>query len=350
MTAEEIYSQMKRVFAEKTGFEMEDTADLAVRLYAAAAQLETLYAYCDWALGQSFPQTAAGAYLDEHAALRGLTRAAGSKASGSVRFTVEAARSQAVTIPAGTVCTTAGLVRYATTADAVIAAGSLYADAAAEAEEAGAAGNAAAGTVCLTPQMPAGVAACGNPQPFAGGADAEDDESLRARVLASYARLPNGANAAFYETRAMSHAGVGGVSVLPRVNGVGTVGVVVATASGEADAALLEEIRADLEAVREIAVDVSVRAPEIVTVDLTAELLPADNVAFDDAKTAAEAALGGFFTGARLGKAVYLSQLTSLIYAGGLVKNVRFTAPAADVAVAAGQLPRLGSVTITEGV
>ena len=52
----EIYGQMLETFEEKTGFAMDDTADLAVRLYAAAAQLQALYIYADWALTQSFPQ------------------------------------------------------------------------------------------------------------------------------------------------------------------------------------------------------------------------------------------------------------------------------------------------------
>ena len=46
---DELYGKMLAVFEEKTGFTMDDTADLAVRLYAAAAQIQTLYAYSDWA-------------------------------------------------------------------------------------------------------------------------------------------------------------------------------------------------------------------------------------------------------------------------------------------------------------
>ena len=41
---EELYGIMLAVFEEKTGFTMDDTADLAVRLYAAAAQIQSLYA------------------------------------------------------------------------------------------------------------------------------------------------------------------------------------------------------------------------------------------------------------------------------------------------------------------
>ena len=53
---DELYGEMLAVFEEKTGFTMDDTADLAVRLYAAAAQIQTLYAYSDWAVNQSFPR------------------------------------------------------------------------------------------------------------------------------------------------------------------------------------------------------------------------------------------------------------------------------------------------------
>ena len=133
----ELYRQMLDVFTEKTGFSMDDSADLAVRLYAAAAQLQTLYIYADWALAQSFPQTAEGEYLDRHAALRGIARKDGEKAHGVLRFRVELAREDDLTIPAGTVCSTAGLVRFVTLEDTVIAAGDLYADAPAQAEAAG---------------------------------------------------------------------------------------------------------------------------------------------------------------------------------------------------------------------
>lgn len=348
-TCKELYQEMLDLYTEKTGFEMDDAADLAVRLYAVAAQLESLYAYCDWSLNQSFPQTASGPYLDSHAALRGLSRKAGVQAQGTLRFSIGEVREDAVAVPAGTVCTTAGLVRFVTAGEAEIPAGSLYADVPARAEEPGTAGNAAAGTIRYLTQAPAGITACTNPSAFAGGAGEEDDESLRARVLDSFSRLPNGANKAFYEARVLAHAGVGGVTVLPRVNGVGTVGIVVATASGQADDALLEEIRADLAAVREIAVDVTVSAPEAVAVPVSAVLWPREGATFAEAKAAAEAALAGFFTGARLGRPVYLAELGSLLFATGLLENYRLTAPAADISIAATQLPTLGAVTLTEG-
>ena len=240
---DELYGKMLAVFEEKTGFTMDDTADLAVRLYAAAAQIQTLYAYSDWAINQSFPQTATGEYLDYHAALRGIVRKAGTKARGSLRFRLDAAREDDLTVKRGTVCATAGLVRFVTTEDGVIAAGALYADIPAEAESVGTSGNAGAETITVMTRAPEGVSGVLNPKAFTGGSGAETDEELRARVLDSFIRLPNGANAAFYELRALSHAGVEAAVVIPRMNGIGTVGVVIAAPEGVPSEALLQQVQ-----------------------------------------------------------------------------------------------------------
>ena len=345
----EIYGQMLETFEEKTGFAMDDTADLAVRLYAAAAQLQALYIYADWALTQSFPQCAAGQYLDYHAQLRGITRKGGHKAEGVLRFRLESARPDALTIPAGVVCTTAGLVRFVTTEEGVIPAGALYADVAAEAEAVGTAGNVPAQSVIFLTKAPTGVSGVTNPAAFQGGSGDEDDESLRERILDSFLRLPNGANAVFYELRALSHKGVDAVRVIPRDRGIGTVGVVVAASDGAPKQALLDEIQQDLDSVREIAVDVQVMAPELQSVDVTVKLWPRQKISFADASAAVQTALRAFFTGSLLGRAVYRAQLGKAVLDTGMVENYQIVEPAADIAENARALPQLGTLTILEG-
>ena len=339
---------MLTVFEEKTGFTMDDTADLAVRLYAAAAQMQTLYAYSDWAINQSFPQTAAGAYLDYHAALRGIARKAGTKAKGTLRFRIDAAREEDLPVCKGTVCATAGLVRFVTTEDGAITAGALYADIPAEAESVGTSGNAGAETITMLTRAPEGVAGVLNPRAFTGGSSVETDEDLRLRVLDSFIRLPNGANAAFYELRALRHAGVEAAVVIPRMNGIGTVGVVIAAPEGVPSDDLLQQVQADLQAVREIAVDVTVLAPEVQTVPVTAQILPKAGVSFETANAAAQKAVKAMFTGALLGKSLYRSAVMSAIFATGTVQNVELLQPAADIPGTERTLCRLGALTITE--
>ena len=344
----EIYEQMRGTFAQRAGFVPSEGCDSAVRLYALAAELQSLLMQADWVLDQSFPQTAQGMYLDYHAETRGITRGAAEKAAGVIRFAAADKVTAACPIEKSTVCMTAEGVRFETTEDAAIAVGSQWVDVPAQAAEAGAGGNVIAGTVTLLSAMPVGVVQCTNPAAFSGGCDAESDEALRGRVLASYQRLPNGANAAYYEQEAMRYPGVAAAKAVGRARGIGTVNVVIATHAGVPDAALLAAVEMDLQKKREIAVDVKVLAPTVETVAVTAALKAAPGYTFAEVKAGAQSALEALFTGELLGKSVTTARLLTLLCGVEGVENVHLTAPAADVAVGSTELPMLGTVTISE--
>lgn len=344
----EIYEQLRGTFAQRAGFVPSEGCDSAVRLYALAAELQSLLMQADWVLDQSFPQTAQGMYLDYHAETRGITRGAAEKAAGVIRFAAADKVTAACPIEKGTVCMTAEGVRFETTEDAAIAVGSQWVDVPAQAVEAGAGGNVIAGTVTLLSAMPVGVVQCTNPAAFSGGCDAESDEALRGRVLASYQRLPNGANAAYYEQEAMRYPGVAAAKAVGRARGIGTVNVVIATHAGVPDAALLAAVETDLQKKREIAVDVKVLAPTVETVAVTAALKAAPGYTFAEAKAGAQSALEALFTGGLLGKSVTTARLLTLLCGVEGVENVHLTAPAADVAVGSTELPMLGTVTLSE--
>ena len=292
------------------------------------------------------PQTAEGEFLDRHAQLRGITRKEAAPATGVIRFTAGETADAARTIPVGTVCMTAGRVRFETTEEGAIQPGELTADVPAQAAEAGSAGNVAAGSVVVMAVAPAGVAACTNPEPCTGGADRETDEGLRERVMDSFRRLPNGANAAFYQQEALSFPEVAAATVVARPRGVGTVDVFLATAAGLPDSGLLEQVAAHLEERREIAVDVQVKAPEVRTVDVSVQVAARPGADFDTVRQAVESAVRGWFDGRLLGQSVLRAQLGALIFGVEGVENYAIFAPAADVAVAADVLPVLGTLTV----
>ena len=225
MTVEELYGQMVDTFQRETGLALAGDGDMAVRLYAVAAQLYALYVQADWVGRQCFPQTAQGDYLDKHAQLRGLERRAATAAVGVLSFETDHPPEADLSIPEGTVCMTAAQVRFETTETGVLKAGQTSAQVRARAVEPGAAGNAAAGTVRAMAVAPVGVSRCTNPEAFSGGLDAEGDESLRERVLETFRRMPNGANAAFYQQEALSFPEVAAATVVARPRGVGTVDV-----------------------------------------------------------------------------------------------------------------------------
>lgn len=344
---EEIYQEMLAAFTERSGVELLAAGDLALRLYAMAAQVHSLWLQADWTQRQCFPRTAQGEYLDLHAEMRGLARRTATKAVGTLRFSVDSARESDLSIPAGTVCMTSGLIRFETIEPAVLAAGSFLVDVPAQAIETGSVCNVAAGTVTTMSVAPVGVARCTNPEAFSGGLDGEDDESLRTRVLDSYKRLPNGANAAFYEQGALSFEQVAAAAVLPRNRGVGTVDVIIASHAGMPDTDLLAQVQAYFEERREIAVDVNTLAPNELPVNISIAVTAAAGYEPAAVAAAAEEALRGYFDGKLLGQDILRAKLGNLVYAVEGVENYEITAPQSDVTVAQNELPVLGELAVS---
>lgn len=347
MTIDEIYGQMVEAFQRETGVTLAGDGDMAVRLYAVAAQIYALYVQADWVNRQCFPQTAQGEYLDKHAQLRGLERRVAVAAEGILRFETDQAPSTDLTIPVGTVCMTAGLVRFETTQEAVLQAGETMVETTAAAVEPGASGNVAAGTIRAMAVAPVGVSRCTNPEGFSGGLDEESDQELRERVLETFQRMPNGANAAFYEQSAMSFPQVAAAAVVSRPRGVGSVDVVVSTAAGVPDSELLEQLQAYFEERREIAVDVLVRAPEVQDVDVTIQIQTTANRDGEAVRQAVEQAVRSWFDGRQLGQSILRARLGQMIFDVDGVENYVLTAPAADVAVESDVLPMLKTLSVT---
>ena len=346
-TVEEIYQQMLKDFEARIGMETSNSCDLSVRLYATAAQIQALSAQTEWMEKQCFPQSAEGQYLDYHAQMRALTRHEAVCAVGTMRFSVNEAAGEDLTVPKGTVCISAAGVHYETTRDGVLRTGQLTVDVPAQAVEAGVQGNTGADTVITMSVAPIGIVKCTNPTAFVGGEDAESDESLRTRILDSYKRLPNGANAAFYESQAMRYPGVAAAKAIGRARGVGTVDVYVAVTSGIPEHDLLQEIQKDLAEKREISVDVRVLAPTAKPIPVTISLEIAEGAEYKTVKTEVEAALRSYFTGARLGKSVLLSQLHAVLHGVKDLANYHIAAPTADAVMKAMELPTLGTLTIS---
>lgn len=345
-TVEELYEQMLADFAARTGAAMGESCDLAARMYVLAAQIYALQVHSDWVRKQCFPQTAQGENLDHHAQMRSLTRKQATPAAGTVRFYAQSAVDTARTIPAGTVCMTAGLVRFETIQEAVLEAGEMWADAPVQAVEPGQAGNVPAGSITAMAVAPVGIASCTNLEGCSGGVDEEDDESLRARILDTFRALPNGANAAYYRALALSDDEVAAAAVVARPRGVGSVDVVVASHAGVPGEEMLERLQSALDEQREIAVDLQVLAPEKVPVALDVQVAPASGYDSDAVVERVKGALNDFFTGALLGESVLLVKLGSIIYGCEGVANYRILSPGADTAVSATQLPVLESLNV----
>ena len=100
-TVEEIYREMMDRFSQETGMEPNGTGEMAVRMYALAAQVYGLYEELAWTCRQCFPQTATGEELEKHGFLRGIARNPARQASGTLRFSVQEAVEEDLEIAQG---------------------------------------------------------------------------------------------------------------------------------------------------------------------------------------------------------------------------------------------------------
>ncbi|NDY41242.1 baseplate J/gp47 family protein [Dissulfurirhabdus thermomarina] len=336
--------------------------DLASRLEAGSALLRRsvlgvlarvlagtahgLYGYLEWISSQIIPDTADSDVLDRWASWWGVSRKPAAAASGQVTLT----GTDGSVVPAGTALQRADGAEYTTDADATISGGSAIVDVTAAA--AGQDGNADAGTTLSLVSPVAGVdssatVATGG---LTGGADAETDDDLRARLRLRVQNPPHGGAKADYERWALEVSGVTRAWVLPGWLGAGTVGVAFVRdddADPIPDAAEVQAVQDHLDAVRPVTAAVTVFAPTPHPVDLTIQLDP--NTAAVQAAVQAE--LEDLFrreaavedgTGSGTLRISHVREAISL--AEGEEDHV-LVAPTADITVAQGEIATLGTIT-----
>lgn len=187
------------------------------------------------ALKLIWPRFAEGIYLDYHAETRGLERKEAINAAGilNIKGTL------GTVIPEGTIFTTESIndepeKEYETLEEAVIQSEEGV-NVPIQSIEAGLAGNSAANTIILEDEMIEGISEVTNMEPVSGGMEAEEDESLRERIM-EYDQSQGSSfvgNIADYKRWASSVEGVGSVTVQEGHEGDGIVKIILTDANGE---------------------------------------------------------------------------------------------------------------------
>lgn len=190
-TVDEVMTQMINDYQEKyrevTGRETSLAQANPYRLimYASAMQIYQVMQYADYAGKMSFLAYARGDYLDNLAALRGVQRTENRAAVTRLQFTIENPIGAIVAIPAGSRVTNGNDVFFATDEYVEIKAGETSVTVPATCTIAGAFGNGfSAGELNVLVNTLPYVKRVENTVTTYGGADREDDESLRERVYA----------------------------------------------------------------------------------------------------------------------------------------------------------------------
>lgn len=344
-----ILAAMTGRFEELAGFSPDAASDIGIRMKVLAAQIFSLQTELDTLREDLFPTTARGERLDQHAKTRGLHRKGALPSGGVLRFYRQTTAAHDIHIPAGTVCQTAeGAVQAQTTADAILAAGQLQVEVAAQSLGVGQSANVAAGRITAFTTAPQGVYGVTNPVPFTGGQAAEQDESLRTRLLASYETIANGTNAAFYREQALGHEFVYSAAVLPRARGVGTVDVVVSGRGSVLSQPQLDAVAMALERQKEICVDVAVRSPSLLHTEVLVELDAKDEVGFEETAEAVRRYIAEHIAALHIGQPLLYSRLSAGICTVDGVYNHMLVSPSGDVIPGKDGLVVAGDIAVTK--
>jgi uncharacterized phage protein gp47/JayE len=351
--------------------------DLAVRegdvsdmfIAAAAAMGDRLVGYTADRISATFLDTARAADLTKLAADHwGIERNAAAKASATVTVTRSGADATAQTLPIGTVFATArdstgNEIRYVSTTEASWAASTNGArTVSVQAETAGVAGNLAA--INLITRMlstaPAGgtYTVTSSTQP-AGGADEEDDATLRDRVRAYPSTLRRGTLKAL-EYGALQVSGVAKSSAVQ--DSTGLVNVYVTDASGASSGASTTVgplVVDDGTMTKKVAIElfdwacagalVVVVGGTLQTIDITVDITVRAGVDVDDLIADIQAAIEAAVNRLRIGETLYKSLISAAArnVDPDNILEVSVTAPAVDTAPStSGHIIRAGTITV----
>ena len=323
-------------------------AALPASVLGVVAQIESaaafgLHQHLDWIARQLLPDTAEAETVERWAAIFNVPRNLGSKAIGTVTFS----GADASNIPQGTLLEFDTDIEYITDAAAVIVAGT--ADVTVTARLIGEVFNQIASTelslVNTLPGINSNVVVDGSG--LTGGADAEDIERLRQRVVLRLREAPHGGAAHDYVAWALeAHTDITRAWVYPNTPGIGQVTVSMVTdnlPSPIPDAGTVTAVDDYIQIHRPVAAAVTVVAPVAVPLDITFTSLTLNTAA---TQAAINAELKDLLSRvAEPGGTILISQIREAIsIAAGETDHV-MTVPAADVTHATGEIATLGTIT-----
>lgn len=352
-------------------FDKRDTSPIPTALGPAAYALEGFYISLNQVQLAAYIQTATGQALDYLAVIAGLTRY---PASAAVRLGIFD-----MAVPIGSRYSTingADSINFqATAATTGETEGDYYFQLTAETP--GSIGNEYTGPILPITAIP-GLNSAQITDILVPGDDEESDEDFRARIIEALNDRPFGGNIASYRTYIMAIDGVGAVQVYPTWNGGGTVKCSVLGADFlPASPTLVENVQNAVDpppnqglglGTAPIGAQVTVVAPEELTVNVSATLQLASGYAIGQVQTPIQQAIENYMLSVRQEWAtpvnttsveyqanVYVARITAAIVGvPGVVNatNVQLNGGTADLILtetgATQQVPITGTVTLSE--
>ncbi|MBN7120345.1 phage baseplate protein [Erwinia billingiae] len=308
-----------------------------------AAAVHTVYGYIDYLARNLLPDLADEDWLTRHANMKRCPRKPATSAAGFARWDVTIS---GITIPAGVTIQRDDLTTFTTTAAATSAGGLLRVPV--TCDTAGKAGNTDDGLAMRLVSPITGLTSAGVADSIKGGADVEDLEVWRARVIERWYWTPQGGADGDYEVWAKEVAGITRAWTYRHWSGRGTVGVMVANSdliNPTPDAASVAAVKNHIEPLAPVAgADIYVFAPTPHTVDFQIRLNP-DTTAV---RYAVEAELRSMMLRDGVPEGVLkLSRISEAISIATGEYSHTLVSPAADITIGKGEVGVVGTISWT---
>lgn len=313
------------------------------------AQMRT-HMQIQFACEQMLVNFASAPGLDELGALVKVTRLPASAASVTLEFTCIPSPSGNV-IPSGTrVGSSDGKIAFSVAENTTVPPDATTVTAIANANEAGTQGNGyAPGSVLIQLDPLPFVLDVENTTTSSGGANAETDDQLRARIKLAPSSFSVAGSRNAYKFFAFT-ASPAIIDVAAMITTPGTVGVYPLVAGGVTPPEILALVTAVLtpDDIRPMGDTVVVEAPDVIAYDIEVELVVLEGSDVAAVQAAAEAALQAYADekGARMGRDIVVSQIIKRASVEG-VYDVTVVEPSADEVVEFNEVAILGTLTVS---
>ncbi|WP_439240858.1 baseplate J/gp47 family protein [Lonepinella sp. BR2474] len=303
-------------------------SDHYARASALAAVAEGVYAHQKWLVKQFFPDTADTAFLEKHAALRGIRRKSATLASGVGSATITG--QAGAVIASGVQIKTADNRFYVVTEQATVNAQGV-AKASVQALAVGSESNIFSAVKATFMSPPAGCQSELLLTNVVGGTDQETDASLLARLLEKIRRPAAGGNRYDYKNWALDVDGVDAAYVYPLRRGLGTVDIAITSDNNVPSDETVARVQAYIDTVRPVTAKESlVVKPNVTRVNFTIEV-SLSGITLAEAQSSIYAALVAFFNGLNPGDSLVVSQCEAVVSDLVGVVDRRFITPKANL-------------------
>lgn len=313
---------------------------------AVAYEIWKLYQSLDSIIPIAYVDETSGEYIDKRCAEYGITRKSGSKATVTLTIT----GTDGTLIPSSKVFLTSDALEFLSDASITITNGT--ATVTATAAEIGEDYNVAVGSITKQFVNLSGITAVTNVSAATGGANAETDASLVARLYEYLQKTATSGNSNHYKQWALEVDGVGNAKVFPLWNGAGTVKILITGSNNEpVDGAVVAKCTDYIEENRPIGATVTVVSAEGLEINVSAIVTMESSTTKETVKEQFETALESYLSGIAFTTytVVYNRIAYILLDIEGVVDYTSLTINGSteNIGISEEQVPIIGTVVIS---